>query len=526
MFRLGPLTPLFVAITANALSLPSLNDNVFLTRSNVIHWGPCDTSFETAKPIPSYPIDCANLTVPLDYTNPNSTATINLELLRIPAYKKPSNGSILFNFGGPGDDGRMSLAAGLDRFLAITGNQNDLIVFDPRGTVNTLTMSCYNDTERAQASLEYPAFSNASDTAVGTMWTSDQVLANLCHERLKDIGSYVGTAFVARDLMSVVDALDEDGMLRYWGGSYGTVLGATVAAMFPDRIDRMVLDGVDNSHEYYHAYEVEWLTDSDKTFAGFFSGCVATPDACPLARDNKSADQLESDFYSFLDNLKYHPLTDGSSIVAYPDFKNLIILDLYAPSLWPQLAVALDRLYRGNITAYTSISSLVNTSLQTTTPESVFGIKCSEKSVRTPTLAGFIPAIEAKYNVTRILGDVFVHQDMMCANWEMQAKEVYQGDFMVRTKNPVLFISNTYDPVTPIVSGKNMSSGFEGSVLLEHHGYGHASIAQPSVCTIKATQKYYHTGELPASGTICEPDIPLFSNKTWNDVMIKLNSTS
>lgn len=32
----------------------------------------------------------------------------------------------------------------------------------------------------------------------------------------------------------------------------GTALGATVAAMFPDRIDKMILDGVVNPHLYYH----------------------------------------------------------------------------------------------------------------------------------------------------------------------------------------------------------------------------------------------------------------------------------
>ena len=36
------------------------------------------------------------------------------------------------------------------------------------------------------------------------------------------------------------------------GMSYGTLLGATLAAMFPDRIGRMVLDGVLNPHEYYN----------------------------------------------------------------------------------------------------------------------------------------------------------------------------------------------------------------------------------------------------------------------------------
>lgn len=34
--------------------------------------------------------------------------------------------------------------------------------------------------------------------------------------------------------------------------SYGTALGATLAGMFPDRINRMVLDGVLNPHEYYN----------------------------------------------------------------------------------------------------------------------------------------------------------------------------------------------------------------------------------------------------------------------------------
>ena len=33
--------------------------------------------------------------------------------------------------------------------------------------------------------------------------------------------------------------------------SYGSGLGQTIAAMFPDRINRMVLDGVLNGHEYY-----------------------------------------------------------------------------------------------------------------------------------------------------------------------------------------------------------------------------------------------------------------------------------
>lgn len=44
------------------------------------------------------------------------------------------------------------------------------------------------------------------------------------------------------------DATDSPGL------SYGSTLGSTVAAMFPDRIDRLVIDSVQNVHEYYNGY--------------------------------------------------------------------------------------------------------------------------------------------------------------------------------------------------------------------------------------------------------------------------------
>jgi pimeloyl-ACP methyl ester carboxylesterase len=143
------------------------------------------------------------------------------------------------------------------------------------GTVDTLPVECFNTTEIAEIAVIFPLASNASDIAVGQSWVEAQYIAETCSSKISDIGSFLGTAFGARDLMSVVDALDEDGMLRYWGkrlqkhymlvsnqelisfrfigASYGTTLGATVAAMFPDRMDKVILDGVVNSHEYYHA---------------------------------------------------------------------------------------------------------------------------------------------------------------------------------------------------------------------------------------------------------------------------------
>lgn len=92
------LLPLASVTLAKPLHKP------FSTRSTHIEWGPCD--FESAGTLP---IECAGLPVPLDYTAPNSSQTLTLELIRSRAVKTPSKGSILFNFGGPGYESIHSL---------------------------------------------------------------------------------------------------------------------------------------------------------------------------------------------------------------------------------------------------------------------------------------------------------------------------------------------------------------------------------------------------------------------------------
>lgn len=58
---------------------------------------------------------------------------------------------------------------------------------------------------------------NSSDTAPGRLWAEGTIMADACYSQLRETGELVGMAFVARDMMRIVDALEEDGKLRYWG---------------------------------------------------------------------------------------------------------------------------------------------------------------------------------------------------------------------------------------------------------------------------------------------------------------------
>lgn len=63
-----------------------------------------------------------------------------------------------------------------------------------------------------------------------------------CAARSAELLPRVRTANAARDL-DVVRAVLGDQRLNYVGLSYGTLLGATYAELFPDRFGAMVLDG-------------------------------------------------------------------------------------------------------------------------------------------------------------------------------------------------------------------------------------------------------------------------------------------
>lgn len=113
------LPAMMTPVSARSLALYSLTfaplvfAAPFQSRSSGLQWGPCDAELEATKVKGGYngTIHCAKLTVPLDYTNKSSNATINLDLVRVPVPTGKSKGTLQFNFGGPGIAGRPQLVA-------------------------------------------------------------------------------------------------------------------------------------------------------------------------------------------------------------------------------------------------------------------------------------------------------------------------------------------------------------------------------------------------------------------------------
>ncbi|KAJ7138078.1 TAP-like protein-domain-containing protein, partial [Mycena epipterygia] len=102
-----------------------------------------------------------------------------------------------------------------------------------------------------------------------------------------------------------------------------------------------------------------------------------------------------------------------------------------------------------------------------------------------------------------------------CCNWgSVQPPPArYEGAWEMgvdlrKPKNPVIFVSNSYDPITLIASGRRMVEMFgkDNAWLLHNNGYDHCSTSHPSVCIAKALKAYMIDGTLFEEGTVCEPD--------------------
>ncbi|KAI4861219.1 alpha/beta-hydrolase [Hypoxylon rubiginosum] len=490
-----------------------------------LQWGPCN---ETEVPS-DVPVECSVLYVPLDYTEPNSNETLPLDLVKVLSPVKPSRGSILFNFGGPGEPSRSVIGGQTlaENLFALTDRQFDLVTFDPRGTSGSkIPMNCFEVESDAWSFLYDISVGNQSEVELGRQWARGKMLADACLRTQNKTGSLLSSAFVARDMIQIVDALQEDGLLRYWGFSYGTTLGATAAAMFPDRVEKMILDGVQNPHDYYHeqANFQEW-TDSDAEFSAIFTGCVANRDNCALATgNNKTAAELEQEVWDLLDTVKYHPLFARNYLLDYNNLKSYLVQQLYGSAGWPAGAVFINFILTGQLDTVADVLDATGQA-NVTDPfatlslyQALAGIYCGDNQVRTEKFEDFLPAVERLYSTSRILGDGAIGVASACQQWKIEPKERYTGDFNVKTKSPVLFIGNTFDGLTPLVSAKNVSSTFEGSALLTVNGYGHSSLAVPSACTLRTTSAYWSNGTLPAEGMVCEAHFPLFSpGASWVD---------
>ena len=149
-------------------------------------------------------------------------------------------GSLFFNPGGPGGSAAEFAPAAAELLGDTVALRYDVIGVDPRGVGPHSATVCTADSRPPVGRAE--AFPITEKQSKAT-WNLARWIRLACRDNPNAIVAHMSTADTARDMDLIRQAIGED-QLDYYGISYGTYLGATYAAMFPDRVGHLVVDGV------------------------------------------------------------------------------------------------------------------------------------------------------------------------------------------------------------------------------------------------------------------------------------------
>ncbi len=478
-----------------------------------LDWGSCaslavsdETKFYRA---PS--LQCADLTVPLSYDEPDGQ-TITLKVLRKPATDQANRiGSVVVNPGGPGASGvEIAGVYGSYGLAKDINAQLDFVGFDPRGVgASTPEIRCQTDAERdatraTTVRTRTPDEVQAADALTQQFAQGCAALSGPADgiDGAAFLGS-VGTANVAKD-MDVLRAALGDRQLTYIGWSYGTSIGTEYARQFPENVRAMILDGAVDPNEDPAASAVGQSEGFQQAFDDFAASCVEQG-KCPLGQD---ADGATAAYQALVRPLldKPLPLADGR-VLTFSDATTGTFSALYSEAGWPTLTEALTALAAGDGTELmASADSYLGRDAQghyNNLQDAFVAIGCIDGS-RTvdPAQAQQIAEKVAAAAPFLASGDPPAAVKDACDYWAAPPVPL-QPVTSVPGLPQVLVISTTHDPATPYQAGVNLASTLDAR-LLTVDGTNHtAYLGTGNDCADQIGNDYLLKLTLPADGTTC-----------------------
>jgi pimeloyl-ACP methyl ester carboxylesterase len=473
--------------------------------AGTIDWGACD--IENADP----DAECGTLSVPLDYDAPDGER-IDISLVRIAAGKESKRiGSILFNPGGPGGSGvdMVALQVGPQRTLRYPelGDKFDLIGFDPRGVDRSNGIRCVDDAWQEK----YRYIDSTPDTPDEEVLVDEQTTTFVaaCQTTYGDSLIEYDTANTARDMDQIRAALGDE-KLTYYGVSYGTILGAVYATLFPDNVRALVLDsaydpqGIDSGES-----AIIQFRGFEGAFANWVTWCEAN-EGCPFGNTD-----VDARWTALRDLLDATPVPADDGRLANRDVMVLATISaLYSNSSWPQLAVALGDAEAGDGTGLYTLADSYNGREADGTWAT---IQQSNPVIGCASGLAIAPAADPEATATEIaaVSPHFIYETT-ADDWDSGCDGLPEGSIPETTyagSGPILVIGGLNDPATPFEWAEKMSASLSAE-LLTFTGEGHGAFFESS-CVVDAAVDVLVSGE-PSDVTTCEPDEPL-ARPEWFD---------
>ena len=423
---------------------------------------------------------CAMIEAPLDWGDPENRETIALAAVHLPATGEDSLGTLFSNPGGPGGSGvdsaiRLTTALSFDA----VHEQYDLLGFDPRGIGRSTPVQCESETGIFELAIA------------------------LCADANPLAGS-MGSTQVARD-MELLRHLMGDEKTNYAGFSYGTVIGASYATLFPERLGRMMLDSA-------------WPSDWSSPLGGFqqqeaisfalndlLQGCATEYrlSLCPL--------NGEDALVGITAQLDTEPLvaSDGTEVGGQM-LSGYLTAALYQAPAGRQAALeVVGRTLSGEQAAIDELAEAMSGGGSSVGLSGMI-VRCLS-SPRDPNLVGLYEYVLEHGLPLRLGGPNITDETLQpVLNLSCDALPRSCDDYMMlenTSDEPILVFGVTGDHTTPYAGAQQMVAELGNARLVTLEGSGHiASYSNRSSCADDVATAFLLRGELPPEGMVCADD--------------------
>jgi pimeloyl-ACP methyl ester carboxylesterase len=459
-------------------------------------------------------LQCATARVPRNYARPTGP------VLKLPVVRKPATvparriGSLIVDFGGPGDATTESLRAGSFDVFSSLNDRFDIVGFDPRGTGGTDAIDCKANPERVGPGAQpFPRPATVDRTV---LLARDEAYIARCLALNPRILPFVTTANTARDMDRIRRGLGEQ-RISYFGYSYGTFLGATYETLFPSHVGRFVLDGAVDPEKYLgdpirsardqtRAYEV--------ALSRFLHTCASHRGACGSVGATAGV-SARAGFDGLVDSMNASPLTARGHDPRPADGDDLLdgaTVALTQKQGWPILAQVLSQASHGDGTGVRRLADAAYMRRRNGTYDPFL-----DRFFAIAAVEGRFPrAIDPYFQISAEDFASFPHfwwnsgyAALASALWPVRPRGAFYGPYSApRSQPPTLVVGTTFDPATPYADAVSLARQLGNARLLTMQGDGHAAYGQGSRCIDRAVDAYLERGVVPARGTRCRQHVP------------------
>lgn len=445
-------------------------------------------------------MQCADVRVPLDWEDPTG-AEIAVRIARIPA-SGTRVGSLLINPGGPGASGIELLEQSPLVFGDRLFESFDIVGFDPRGVGRSHPVECLDDA--GKEALFFRDFDYSTADGLTEALEAWEKFGSACATNTGPLLGHVDTVSAARDL-DVVRAAVGDETLSYLGFSYGTLLGATYAGLFPERAGRLVLDGGLDPTLDGHQLELGQARGFENALRAYVANCQKQSD-CPLPG---TVEDGLGQIRALVDRARRSPLptSDPARRLTATMLSYGVAVTLYDQRSWFLLTEALrEALDEGRASSFLLLNDYyfdrdANGHFTSNSIEAFYAINCADG--RSDASPERMAADAAEIlEVAPTLGEFFTYGAVVCDRWPTPPQEL-EVDFAAAGAPPILVVGTTNDPATPYEWSESLAQVLDSGVLLTFEGEGHTAYGRSNRCIGDAVESFLVDGTVPAEGTRC-----------------------